>query len=316
MHKDYVMSRELAGDYASLASPAAGDGANTAAAAAAEAAVAPRVGIMFGRESSGLTNEEVAMAGKIVVVDSDPEFAVLNLGQAVMVCCYELYPLLRSCGAAAAAAVAAVAEVAPAAPKAATSDSSTSSSGSRVFVAAAGGHSGGGGRLGGGASGSDTESDSEARGRGAGLSGSSGGDVSDDVTGGSMDRFDRGSLRGSGGSISDGLGFSFSSDEFVFINRASFSSADGEETAGSSGSSSSSGSRTNLDAFGNGSSAGSSRDGGAEEAAGASGSPFRPELANLQELATVGQAESFLERLFTELEAAGRDGCNQPTAVS
>jgi hypothetical protein len=36
-----------------------------------------------------------ATPGKIVVVDSDPDFAVLNLAQAVLVCCYELYPLWR-----------------------------------------------------------------------------------------------------------------------------------------------------------------------------------------------------------------------------
>jgi len=39
------------------------------------------VGIMFGRESSGLTNEEVALANATISVDADPAFPVLNLAQ-------------------------------------------------------------------------------------------------------------------------------------------------------------------------------------------------------------------------------------------
>ncbi len=42
---------------------------------------APRAGILFGRESSGLTNEEVAMANKIVTIEADPVYPVLNLAQ-------------------------------------------------------------------------------------------------------------------------------------------------------------------------------------------------------------------------------------------
>lgn len=70
MNKDYVLTRDLAADYPSDAG---------------------RVGIMFGRESSGLTNAEVALASKVLTVDSDPSFPVLNLAQALVVICYELY---------------------------------------------------------------------------------------------------------------------------------------------------------------------------------------------------------------------------------
>jgi tRNA/rRNA methyltransferase len=70
MNKDYVLTRDLAADYPSDAG---------------------RVGIMFGKESSGLTNAEVALASKVLTVDSDPSFPVLNLAQALVVICYELY---------------------------------------------------------------------------------------------------------------------------------------------------------------------------------------------------------------------------------
>jgi tRNA/rRNA methyltransferase len=80
MNKDVVSSRNLARELARAAAGVGGGGAGVGAA---------RVGIAFGRESSGLTNEEVALARKIVAVDADPEFPVLNLAQAVGICCYE-----------------------------------------------------------------------------------------------------------------------------------------------------------------------------------------------------------------------------------
>lgn len=68
MHKPFVTSKQVAGDICSGLVPVA-----LAAAAAAEAAAdatdvatrMPRAGLMFGRESSGLTNEEVALANKV-----------------------------------------------------------------------------------------------------------------------------------------------------------------------------------------------------------------------------------------------------------
>ncbi|KAG2485276.1 hypothetical protein HYH03_015951 [Edaphochlamys debaryana] len=51
----------------------------------------PRAGVLFGRESSGLTNEEVARANKVVTVEADPTYPVMNLAQAVVIMCYELF---------------------------------------------------------------------------------------------------------------------------------------------------------------------------------------------------------------------------------
>lgn len=48
-----------------------------------------RVGYLFGRERWGLNNEEVALADEIVTLPVDPEFASLNIAQAVLVCAYE-----------------------------------------------------------------------------------------------------------------------------------------------------------------------------------------------------------------------------------
>lgn len=73
MNKDYVVSRGIAADYPKVPEL--------------------RVGILFGRESSGLTNAEVALANKILTVDSSADYAVLNLAQAICVTCYELFPL-------------------------------------------------------------------------------------------------------------------------------------------------------------------------------------------------------------------------------
>lgn len=49
------------------------------------------VGIIFGRESTGLTNEEISIADKIIVIDTDPSCSSLNLSQAVLLVCYELF---------------------------------------------------------------------------------------------------------------------------------------------------------------------------------------------------------------------------------
>lgn len=50
-----------------------------------------QVGVLFGREDQGLFNRELALANALLTIDSDPEFYSLNLGQAVVVVCYELY---------------------------------------------------------------------------------------------------------------------------------------------------------------------------------------------------------------------------------
>jgi tRNA/rRNA methyltransferase len=58
---------------------------------AAESAGEGRVAILFGRERWGLTNEEVALADRIVTFPVDPEFASLNLAQAVLLMGYEWF---------------------------------------------------------------------------------------------------------------------------------------------------------------------------------------------------------------------------------
>ena len=50
-------------------------------------------GILFGRERSGLTNEEVALANRTVTFPVNPGFASLNLAQAVLLMGYEWFKL-------------------------------------------------------------------------------------------------------------------------------------------------------------------------------------------------------------------------------
>ena len=48
-------------------------------------------GILFGRERSGLTNEEVALADSIISIPSFRHFSSLNLAQAVNIVGFELW---------------------------------------------------------------------------------------------------------------------------------------------------------------------------------------------------------------------------------
>jgi tRNA/rRNA methyltransferase len=50
-----------------------------------------RVGILFGPERCGLTNDDVALADGILTVPVNPDFSSLNLAQAVLLVCYEWY---------------------------------------------------------------------------------------------------------------------------------------------------------------------------------------------------------------------------------
>src|SRR5579859_1493107 len=51
------------------------------------------VGILFGRERWGLTNEEVGLSNRIVTFPVNPGFASLNLAQAVLLIGYEWFKL-------------------------------------------------------------------------------------------------------------------------------------------------------------------------------------------------------------------------------
>lgn len=48
------------------------------------------VAVVFGRERSGLTNDEAALCQRLVHIPADPEHASLNLAQAVQILAYEL----------------------------------------------------------------------------------------------------------------------------------------------------------------------------------------------------------------------------------
>jgi len=56
----------------------------------AELAPGQRAGLVFGREDSGLTTDEVALCRCAATIPTDPGFASLNLAQAVLLCLYEL----------------------------------------------------------------------------------------------------------------------------------------------------------------------------------------------------------------------------------
>ena len=49
------------------------------------------VSILFGREDRGLTNEELQLANKHLIIPADPEYPVLNIAMSAQVICYELY---------------------------------------------------------------------------------------------------------------------------------------------------------------------------------------------------------------------------------
>ncbi|WP_114192660.1 tRNA/rRNA methyltransferase [Edaphovirga cremea] len=54
-----------------------------------------QVALIFGREDSGLTNDELALADLLTGVPMKADYPSLNLGQAVMVYCYQLSALLH-----------------------------------------------------------------------------------------------------------------------------------------------------------------------------------------------------------------------------
>lgn len=61
-------------------------------------------GAGFGREDSGLSNEELALADVLTGVPMVADYPSLNLGQSVMVYCYQLASLMQQTAPAAAAA--------------------------------------------------------------------------------------------------------------------------------------------------------------------------------------------------------------------
>jgi len=56
-----------------------------------QAAATGKVALVFGREDRGLTNEELAICTQLIRIPSTTEYKSLNVAQAVMLCCYEIY---------------------------------------------------------------------------------------------------------------------------------------------------------------------------------------------------------------------------------
>jgi len=54
-----------------------------------QAATAP-VALVFGRESNGLSNEELQLCNYHVCIEANPEYSSLNLAMAVQIFCYEV----------------------------------------------------------------------------------------------------------------------------------------------------------------------------------------------------------------------------------
>lgn len=50
-----------------------------------------KVALVFGRETWGLTNEELAICTNLIQIPTSPDYPSLNLAQAVLICCYELF---------------------------------------------------------------------------------------------------------------------------------------------------------------------------------------------------------------------------------
>ena len=46
--------------------------------------------IVFGRENSGLSNEEMELCNMVLQIPTNPDYSSLNLGSAVQIICYEL----------------------------------------------------------------------------------------------------------------------------------------------------------------------------------------------------------------------------------
>jgi tRNA/rRNA methyltransferase len=57
--------------------------------------VAEKAALVFGREDSGLTNEELELADVLTGAPMVADYPSLNLGQAVMVYCYQLASLMQ-----------------------------------------------------------------------------------------------------------------------------------------------------------------------------------------------------------------------------
>lgn len=58
---------------------------------ALDAARTGKAALVFGTEDNGLSNDELALCTQILQIPTTDEFKSLNVAQAVMVCCYEIF---------------------------------------------------------------------------------------------------------------------------------------------------------------------------------------------------------------------------------
>src|SRR5690606_36391805 len=54
------------------------------------------VAVVFGRESSGLNNEELELCNMAMQIPTDPDFSSLNVASAIQIICYELLQTILS----------------------------------------------------------------------------------------------------------------------------------------------------------------------------------------------------------------------------
>lgn len=62
---------------------------HAAAAIRTKAQAGQRVGVLFGAEATGLTNDEIVLAETLITIPTAPDFASLNIAQAVLLLAYE-----------------------------------------------------------------------------------------------------------------------------------------------------------------------------------------------------------------------------------
>ncbi|GAA3959740.1 RNA methyltransferase [Allohahella marinimesophila] len=52
------------------------------------------IAVVFGREDSGLTNEELQLCNRHIMIPANPEYPVLNIAMAAQIMAYELYQMM------------------------------------------------------------------------------------------------------------------------------------------------------------------------------------------------------------------------------
>jgi len=55
------------------------------------AATANRIALVFGPEDNGLSNDDLRLCHRLMTIPTDPAYTSLNIAQAVLLCCYEVF---------------------------------------------------------------------------------------------------------------------------------------------------------------------------------------------------------------------------------